>query len=39
MGMGIYDFFKLVISSEDCSHPKPAPVPYINAFNQLGVAP
>jgi HAD superfamily hydrolase (TIGR01509 family) len=38
-GMGIFDFFKLIISNEDCKEPKPAPEPYLLAFQRLGVKP
>jgi HAD superfamily hydrolase (TIGR01509 family) len=38
-GMGIFEFFKLIISNEDCKEPKPAPEPYLLAFQRLGVNP
>ena len=36
---GILEFFQSIYSNESCSHPKPSPEPYVNAFQKEGLNP
>ncbi|KAK8454629.1 hypothetical protein SEVIR_4G006800v4 [Setaria viridis] len=37
--LGLSDFFKLIVSAEDCGRSKPSPDPYLRALHLLGASP
>jgi HAD superfamily hydrolase (TIGR01509 family) len=38
-GMGVYSFFRDIVSNEDTAEPKPSPEPYLTVFRRHGISP
>lgn len=38
-GMGVYFFFRDIVSNEDTVEPKPSPEPYLTVFRRHGISP